>query len=647
VAASGTQTVSPTQTTTYTLTATGGSQTVTSTVTVTVTGATAAPTVQFSASPTTVQAGQSATLTWSTTNATSVSIDQGIGTVAASGTQSVSPTQTTTYTLTATGGGQTVTGTATVTVGAATAFTGVLGWKGSTQGDGLYDNETTLTPANVNSTQFGEVRKLAGDGALSAQPLYVQNVNLGAQGTHDLLIVASENDSVYAFDGKGTSTTPLWHRNFVVDANGGNANCTASTCVTTAPDTYQVFGGQIGITGTPVVDPQTGILYVVAATQQNGTVSHTVHAIDIRTGDDATNGSAVISGTVPGTGLSSVNGQIAFQPAQQNQRPGLVLNNGVLYIVYGSFDDNLPYQGWVFAYDPATLKQLGAFNSDPNGSGASFWASGAPPSFESDGTFFIVGANGVTDAQGGGVDYGETVLHMSFTNGQFKVLDWFVPFNFECLNRTDLEIGSGSVALLPSEVGSGRNLAVMTSKEGRLYLLDRANLGQFNSTTDQVVQEFMVSPTSCTSSTTGDASDGTGWQRLYGNVSYWNGNLYMAASNAPIEQFSISGTAIDTTPAAVGVGSLAATYVRGGNTVVSANGNTNGIVWMYAKTQNGNAIMHAYDAADVGTELWNSQMDASRDALNTGGEAFQAPVVIDGMVFATSGYDVNEYSLLP
>lgn len=652
VAASGALSVSPTQTTTYTLTATAGAQTVTSTVTVTVTSPPPPPTVQFSASPSSIQGGESATLAWSTTNATSVSIDQGIGTVAASGTQSVSPTQSTTYTLTAIGNGQTVTGTATVTV---TPLTGILGWKGGTQGDGLFNQETTLTPANVNPTQFGEVRKLAADGDISAQPVFARNVDLGANGVHDLLLVATENDSVYAFDGNSTSTTPLWHRNFVVDANGGNATCTASTCVTPQADTQNVFGGEVGITGTPVIDPQTGILYVVAATQQNGVATDTLHAIDIRTGNDAGPGSVAISGSVAGTGEGSVSGQIAFSATNQLQRPGLALSNGVLYLAFGSFDDTLPYHGWLFAYDPTTLQQLGAFVSTPDynadyyqGGGGSFWASGASPTFDTDGSFYVAAANGSVNTDTGGSDYAETVLHMSFANGQFGVLDWFSPFNRDCLDRTDLEVGSGGVALLPpTEVGNGLSLAVAISKEGRLYLLNRANLGKFDATTDQVVQEFMVGADTCNSSTTGAASDGPGWQRLYGNVSYWNGNLYMAASNAPIEQFSISGTAIDTTPVAIGVGSTAITYYRGGNTVVSSNGNTNGIVWMYDKTSNGDAILHAYDAMDVGNELWNSEMNATRDALNTGGEAFQFPIIIDGEVFATSGRNINEYSLLP
>ncbi len=647
VAASGTQVVSPTQTTTYTLTATGGGQTVTSTATVTVTSAPVV-TAQISASPTTIQSGQSTTLTWSTTNATSVSISPGIGTVAASGTQVVSPTQTTTYTLTATGGGQTVTSIATVTVTAPPVLTGVLGWKGNTTGDGLYGQETTLTPANMNPTQFGEVRKLVTDGELLPQILYVRNVDLGANGVHDLLLVTTEHDSVYAYDGKSTSNTPLWHRSFLDAANG----------VTTQADNQggrSTFGGEIGITGTPVVDPQTGIMYVVAATQQNGTVTDTLHALDIRTGNDANGGSVVISASVAGTSEGSVNGQIPFSPMQENQRPGLVLSNGVLYIAFGSFSDYPPYHGWLFAYDPKTLQQLGFFNSSPtyyadyyHGGGSAFWAGGAAPSFEPDGSFYVVAANGSTDTGNGGVDYGDTVLHMSFANGQFKVLDWFTPFNRNCTDNNDLEIGSGGVALLPDEVGGGRKLAVVLTKEGRLYLLDRANLGHFNATTDQVVQQFMVGADTCDASTTGTgAAEGPGWQRLYGNASYWNGNLYMAASNSVIHQYSISGTAIDTTPVAIGVGATAATYYRGGNTVVSANGTSNGIVWMYGKTQTGGAILHAYSATDVGNELWSSQMNAGRDGLNTGGEGFQVPVVIDGKVFASSGKNIDVYSLLP
>jgi len=609
------------------------------------TGTGALPTAQLTASPATIQvlSGQSATLTWSTANATSVSIDNGIGTVAASGTQTVSPTATTTYTLTATGGGQTATSTAAVTV---TPLTGVLEWKGDATGNGLYDNETTLTPASVNATQFGKLRTLKTDGLVEAQPLYVRNVDLGATaGVHDLLIVATENDSVYAFDGQ-SSSTPLWQRSFL------------SSGISAQPDDFggrSTFAGQVGITGTPVIDPNTGILYVVAATQnqQTGAISDTLHAIDIRTGNDAGAGSVVISASVPGMSTDAVNGMISFDATHENQRPGLVLSNGVLYIAFGSFSDVPPYHGWLLAYNPATLQAV--FNSTTDsasgndyeeGRGAGFWTGGAAPSVDSDGSLYIVAANGSTDVQNGGVDYGDTVLHLSFENGQFKVLDWFTPFNRDCIDGADLEIGSGGVALLPSAVGGSDPLAVAVSKEGRLYLLDRENLGEYNATADQVPQEFVAGADTCDASTTNAAADGSSWDRFYGNISYWNGNLYMAASNSAIHQYSIANGTINPTPVAIGATD---TGYRGGNTVVSSDGNSDGIVWMYEKSATVDAAtLHAYNATNVSQELWNSNMAANdRDALDTGGQSFQVPVVIDGQVFAASGDYVDVYSALP
>jgi hypothetical protein len=644
VTASGSKTVSPTTTTTYTITAVGNGGTITDPATVTVMPA-AAPTGSLTASPATIVAGQTATLTWATTNATAVSIDQGIGTVAASGTQTVTPTATTTYTLTVTGAAQTVTYTATVTVGAA-PLTGILQWKGDSNGNGLYGTETSLTLANVNPTTFGKTRDLVTDGQLLPQPLFVRSVNLGAGGTHDLIIAASENDSVYAFDGE-TGTKPIWTRSFL-DAAAG---------VTFQTDNHggrSSFGGEIGITGTPVIDPATGILYVVTATQQtvagNVVVTDTLHSIDIRTGLDAGAGSVVISATVPGTGEGSVNGQLSFAASQEDQRPGLMLVNGVLYVAFGSFSDFAPFHGWLFAYNPTSLNQLGVFQASPNyradydeGSGAAFWNSGAAPSFESDGTMYIVAGNGSTDVENGGVDYGDTVLHLSFANGKFTVLDWFTPFNRDCIDASDIEMGSGGFAVLPDTVAPGRKLGVTLTKEGRLYLLDRTNLGHFNATTDQVVQQFMVGADACDASTTGAAADGPNWNRLYGNASYWNGNLYMVPSNESIRQYSISGTTINPTPVAVGATD---TYYRAGNTVVSANGNSNGIVWMYEKTASGNPLLHAYSGTNVGTELWNSNMNATRDALVTGGEGFQVPVVIDGKVIVTSGTHVAVYGLI-
>ena len=515
-------------------------------------------------------------------------------------------------------------------------------WKGNSKSFGQYNQETTLTLANVNPAQFGKVREFTLDGQVQAQPLYVRSVNMGSAGVHDLLLVATENDSVYAYDGQSTARTPLWRRNFLatgitvqVDNHGGRST----------------FGGQIGITGTPVIDPATGILYVVAATQQNGVVTDTLHALDIRTGSDVNGGATIITASVPGTGEANVNGILTFMPSQQNQRPGLVLNHGVLYIAFGSFSDAAPYHGWLFAFDPASLKQRGVFLSTPNyradydsGSGAAFWNGGAAPSFEDDGSFYVVAADGSTDVENGGQDYGDTVLHMQYSNGQFSVLDWFTPFNRDCIDRADLEMGSGGFALLPeAEVGNGRHLGVALTKEGRLYLLDRTSLGHFDANGDQSVQMFMVGDHVCNAATPASSADGPLWNRLYGNASYWNGNLYMAASNQPIKQFSISGSAINPVPVAVG---STPTYYRGGNTVVSSSANTNGIVWAYNKSADGNGVLHAFDATNVAHELWNTTLNPIRDALSTGGAAFEVPVVIDGKVIASSGADVVVYQLL-
>ncbi len=608
-------------------------------------------TATITANPPAVAAGSSSALLVTATNATSVAIAGSDGSTytlpATGGSTTVTPKTTTTYTVSAVGATQTASATTTVTVTSASAavYTGVLQWKGNIKSFGQY-NETTLTPANVNPTQFGQVRKMKTDGQILAQPLYVRAVNMGTTlGVHDLLIVATEHDGLFAYDGASKSVTPLWQRSFL----------NATTGVTVQPDNHggrSTFGGEIGITGTPVIDPATGILYLVAATSLNGVVSDTLHAIDIRTGNDAVAGSAVISANYPGTGEGNVSGMMPFQASQQNQRPGLVLNNGVLYIAFGSFSDARPFHGWLFAYDPTSLTELGVFNSSPtyradydDGSEAAFWNGGASPSFEDDGSFYIVAANGSTDAENGGEDYGDTVLHMSFANGVFSVLDWFTPFNRDCIDAADIEMGSGGFALLPeAEVGNGRHLGVALTKEGRLYLLDRTNLGKFNATTDQVVQQFIVGNTTCNSTTTGSAAEGPSWNRLYGNASYWNGNLYMAASNLPIVQFSISGTTINTTPVAKGT---LATYYRGGNTVVSSSGNTNGIVWMLHKTSDGNSMLHAYPATNISTELWNSSMNSSRDGLLTGGAGFQVPVVIDGKVFAPSGAFIDMFQLLP
>jgi hypothetical protein len=529
-------------------------------------------------------------------------------------------------------------------------FNGILNWKGSNSRNGLYGNETVLTPANVNVSQFGKKSVFHVDGLAIAQPLVVTGVNMGPAGTHNVLIVATEHDSIFAFDADNPGAAPLWQRSYLDAANG----------VTPMADNFggrTALGGEIGITGTPVVDSNTGAVYFVTTLARNGKAEQWLRSVDITTGKDFGAGSMQIVASVPGDGKGTVNGQIPFDPSLQNQRPGLALLNGNVLISWGSFSDFGVYHGWLMAYDAATLKQVAVFNPTPqaqpndvaggvadHGGGGSFWGGGAALAIDSDGSIFVVSADGSNNADTGGHNFGDSVLKVQLNGNTFQVVDWFSPANRDCIDEADLEIGSGGVALLPSEVGAGKNVAAVISKEGRLFILDRASLGHFNAAGDtQVPASFMVGNKTCFFGMGGGFAEGPDWQRIYGNVSYWNGNIYVGPANSPLKQYAFTNGLPTSTPVAQ---SGTSSSLRGMNTVVSANGNTNGIVWAYEKSANGGqAILHAYDATNIGRELWNSNMAGARDALPVA-TAFGVPVVVNGRVIAAADSTVTIFAAL-
>jgi len=526
-------------------------------------------------------------------------------------------------------------------------FSGVLSWKGDNSRSGLYSNETTLTPTNVNVNQFGKVSSFQGDGIPIAQPLYISNVDMGTAGTHNVIIIATEHDSVYALDADNLSAGPLWERHYLDAANG----------VTTLPDNFggrTTLGGEVGITGTPVVDPTTGALYFVTVLAHNGVAEQWLRAVDIRTGNNFGPGSVKVQTSVPGDGVGSANGQIAFDPSLQDQRAGLALLNGSVLVPWGSFSDWGVYHGWLMAFDTATLSLQAVFNPTPqfqandvvsgpadHGGGAAFWQGGAAPAIDADGNIYLNSADGSFNADQGGNNYGDTMLKLRLNGNSFQIVDSFTPFNQACIDASDLEIGSGGVALLPTSATGGTKMAMAVSKEGRFFLVNTDTMGQYNAAgDDQIVQEFMIGEHSCTSGTAG-AAEGTGWNRMYGNVSFWNNNMYGQASSLALKQYQFQNGTFNPNPVAQ---SPTVSGLRGGNTVISANGNQNGIVWAYEKSSS-SGILHAYDGAMVSNELWNSNMNAGRDHLGTG-IGFMAPVVANGKVIVTYDFSVAVYGQL-
>lgn len=528
-------------------------------------------------------------------------------------------------------------------------YTGVLMWKGSPSANGLYSSETKLTTSNVNVSQFGKLGSFDTDGYIMAQPLYVSGLDMGGGQTRDVVIVATEDDSVYAFDAANPGGGSLWERHYVDPANG----------ILTMPDNFggrTTLGGEVGITGTPYIDPSTGVMYFVTVLTKNGVPQQWLRAIDIHTGKDFGPGSVQIQASVPGDGRGSVNGQIPFDPSNQNQRGGLTEANGDIIVPWGSFSDWGVYHGWLMAFDPTTLAQVAVFNPttqfqavdaadgpSDHGGGGSFWEGGASPAVDSAGNIFLNAADGSFNADQGGNNYGDTLLKLKLSSSGFQIQDWFTPFNADCIDLYDLEIGSGGVALLPGDFTNGKNLALAAGKEGRLFVVNRDSMGHFNAAGDtQILQDFMIGQDVCSNSITGDVAEGTTWNRLYGNVSYWNGNVYAGPSNEQLRQYQFQNGMLGATPIAT---SPTAYGLRGANTVVSANGTQNGIVWSYEKTATGTGTLHAYDANHVSNELWNSNMNAERDALG-GGIGFAVPVVANGHVIVTYDQRVGVFGLL-
>jgi hypothetical protein len=527
-------------------------------------------------------------------------------------------------------------------------LTGSLMWKGDPSAKGLY-TETTLTTANVNVNQFGRLGSFTADGLVIAQPLYVKGLDMGALGTHDVVIISTEHASVYAIDADNPGAGSLWERHYVDAAHG----------ITTLSDNFggrTTLGPEAGITGTPVIDSTTGIMYFVTTLSDNGVAQDWLRSIDLRTGLDAGAGSVLIQASVSGDGKASVNGQIAFDPSIHNQRAGLTMVNGSILVAWASFSDWGVYHGWLMAFDPKTLALQAVFTPTPqfqavdaangpadHGGGGGFWQAGAAPAVDAQGNIYINAADGSFNADLGGNNYGNTMLKLKLSNGSFQIEDWFTPYDDACTDLNDLEFGSAGVALLPTDFTNGAKLAVAMSKEGRLFLVDTANLGKFSSSGDtQIKQEIIVGQQTCSSTTTGAAADGPAWNRLYGNASYWNGNVYLGASNLPLQQYQFQNGLLSPAPLAT---SPTAYGYRGGNSVVSANGSQNGIVWVYEKQVTGTGVLHAYDANYVSTELWNSTMNATRDALGEG-IGFMTPVIADGRVIVAYDARVGIFGLI-
>ena len=498
-------------------------------------------------------------------------------------------------------------------------------------------NETILTTSNVNATQFGKLFSQPVDGQIYAQPLYLPGLTIGGQ-THNVVFVATENDSVYAFDADsngGTNASPLWMASLLTAAHGAASGATAFPASELSADITPL----VGITGTPVIDPSSNTLYVVSKTLEGGNAVQRLHALDVTTGNEKFGGPVVITATVAGTGNGSVSGQLTFDTMWENQRPALLLVNGIVYIGFAAHGDNGPWHGWILGYNAVTLKQTGAYNASPNGVGSGFWMSGSGlaadvlnPSTQPYGRMFVTSGNGdytATSPYANSMDFGDSILNLDLTNGVPTIKDEFTPSDQASLDAEDGDLGSGGVMLIPTQTtGSVPNLLVQVGKEGTLYLVNRDKMSGYNST-DAVVQEIPY---------------GVGSIGAWSTATYWNENVYYMGRGDYLKSFALVNGQLSTNPTE----SSEVYNYPGATPSISANGSTQGIVWTIdseAYATSGAAILQAHNASNVATTLYSSSTNSSRD--NPGPAVkFSVPTIVNGKVYVGTGTQVSIYGLL-
>jgi immunoglobulin I-set domain protein len=490
--------------------------------------------------------------------------------------------------------------------------------------DGQNLNETALTPANVNSTQFGKKGEFSVDGHVDAQPLYLSQVTIGGQ-KKNVLYVATEHGSVYAFDAdsiNGTTATFLWKTSTLGSGETASDN---RGCGQVSPE--------IGITATPVIDRSRNAIYVVAMSKNSGgTYFQRIHALDLTTGQELFGGPMNITATYPGTGDNSSGGNVVFDPKQYKERPGLLQINGTIYTTWSSHCDARPYTSWVMAFSADTLAQTSVLNLTPNGNDGGIWMAGTAPAADSSGNLFFIIGNGTFDttlnASGFPVngDCGNCFVKLS-TSAGLKLADYFTPFNTVAESNADTDFGSGGGILMLDVTDSGgntRHLAVGAGKDSLIYIVDRDAMGKFNATTDQIYQEI-----------SGQLGGG-----VYSMPAFFNNTVYYGAVGDALKAFPVTAARLAAAPSSQSTHHFG---YPGTTPSISANGATNGIVWAI---ENSGAVLYAFDATDLTKELYDSNQAAnSRDHFS--GNKFITPMVVNGKVYVGTATSVAVFGLLP
>jgi outer membrane protein assembly factor BamB len=506
---------------------------------------------------------------------------------------------------------------------ATTAGTDVVTYHNDNARTGQNLNESSLTPATVKVSTFGKVGFFSTDGQVDAQPLYLSALSIPGQGARNVLYVATEHDSVYAFD--ADTGAVLWKVSLL------GANETPSDgrgCSQVVPE--------IGITATPVLDRARGVIYVIAMSKTTaGAYVQRLHALNLTTGAELLGGPGTIQATFPGTGAGSSGGNVVFDPKQYEERSALLLMNGTVFTAWTSHCDIDPYTGWIMAYSASTLAQTSVLNVTPNGSRGAFWMAGAGPAADAAGNAYLLAGNGVFDTtlNGSGFpnkgDFGNAFLKISTSSG-LSVADYFNMFNTVSESNADTDLGSGGALVLPDLIdgaGQTRHLAVGAGKDSHIYVVDRDSMGKWNATSNAQIYQ--------------DISGALSGSSVFSMPAYFDNTLYYGAVSDGIKAFPIANARIASTASSRTARSF--TY-PGATPGISAMGIANAILWAVENTNP--AVLHAYDARDLTRELYNSSQAASgRDTVGANNK-FITPTIVNGHVYVGTANGVAAFGLL-
>jgi hypothetical protein len=517
---------------------------------------------------------------------------------------------------------------------------------------GVQPLETKLTPSTVSASTFGKLYSFTVDGFVYAQPLYVGGYTMLDAQLHNILFVVTAHGTVYAFDADNMLPPPSYVWKVSLIPSGEESVTIADyphRCGGPAPESVVI--------GTPVIDRAGGALYVVSNTRSNasGSVEYIqrIHALNIADGAEKLGGPTVIRASVPGTGDGSSGGissTVTFDPLRELQRAALVLSGGSVYIAWASHCDDAPYHGWVLGYNAHNLaQQTAVFNDTPNGKAGGIWMGAGGISVDSTGNLYVVSGNGTFDADTGGSDYGDSTLKLAPGASGLALSDYFTPSNQQILDACDLDAGSANAMLFPSVVGGLPDRALSNDKTGRLYILDINNLGKYRTGANGPdgkngdVQDFHIGPVV-------PETDPIFTQQ----PSYFNGEVYVGGQGLPLQAFAVKDGKLDTKAKSVTTNSFPDTTVIGGTSpIISANGTAGAIVWAldssnvpYPNPRTGTNILHAYDATNLATELYNSTQAPSNRDQGVPLTTFQTPVIADGHVFVAGRLVVAVYGLL-